>query len=456
MNKGRIKTKSIKIKLIVLLFILLLCVINISFLLWQRAKNAVNTEPFLLLPTTEGFANSYLNVNDAWFQFTVLHGRQVSILRTKVPHYDNIHFCVGDYLVLPPGVSCSALLADDVLLQGLGGEGGSAGCVYPRGVYRDIAWFTDQAESWLSEAAMAAQPFPSNSKDDSQDKDKDKSESESNNSNSTPYIPPPYVDELRGVRVTEGEASWDHRHEGCGLYRYTDYHFSPEKTFPVVFQPDVMWQYRTLLRLLVDMNELFLDPFVVVHWRRGDEASRYYEGDALPLNCRGVEDFVSALQQLQRELGLQSNFYISTNEQDPASLSYLEQAGFLTSRALLASPGFLHLATAGLLAPPDEVQLFLFELNLMAEAGAFVFFGSSKVPTLVQRLMRQRAHLFEFRTLSSRFLPLPGGGTVPHSHNHTTTTSSSSQQGQGQGEGVAFTASAYIESNFLNSLLPNE
>ena len=394
---GRLKTKPIKIKVVAilcaLLCILVLCILNLSFLLWQPPKHTVvvNPDPFLLVPTTEGFANSYLNVNDAWFQFTKSRGRKVSILRTKVPHYENIHFCVGDYLTLPPGIACSDLLADEALQGGVldATTGAALACKFPRHFYRDIHWFVDLAESWLGAAAQFMY-----------------------NSTAT-------VEVLAGVRATE-EASWDYEHESCGLYRYIDYHFSASKNFPVVFQPHIMEQYAMLLDLLVEMNEMFMDPssFTVVHWRRGDEVTRYYEGDALPLNCRPVEEFEAGLRQLLARLPLPLSLgdssgsssssssssssgrpphavYISTNEQNATSLGYLEARGYVTYRALLASPGYRRLDHYPALTAAEE---FLFELNMMAAAGRFVFFGNSKIPTLVERLLQQRKQAFTVRT----------------------------------------------------------
>lgn len=365
---------SILIKLFLLVIVLLICVANICFMFWQTSRHSsggafvrseVDSTPFILVPTTEGFTNNYLNINDAWMKFTRARGRSVSILRSKVPHYDDTAgFCVGDYLQLPKGIACSTSLADDFL------QDSSKFCNYPRGFYREISWFVLLAESWFSEA-WALLPEGAT------------------------------VDSLAGVRVTEN-LTWDYAHEGCGLYRFTDYSFSEATAFPIIWQPHIAAQHAALLAVLVSLNELFAAPFVVVHWRRGDEVSRYTEGDVLPLNCRDEEALTGALEQWQRDLALPRSVYISTNEQNQTRLAFLEARGHFTSRALLAA-----------LAPrsaPGQVELFLFELQLMSSAGMFVYFGSSKVPLLAGRLMHQRG-----LTYATRSLPLQSaGGGVEH------------------------------------------
>lgn len=357
-----LKPKSYRFIVLALVFVLLLCVVNISYLL-SRSSNGLNSDPvpFLLLPTTEGFTNNYLNINDAWEKFTKRHGRRISILRTRVSHYGDMSFCVGDYLQLPPGVECSPQLADRALL----GAGLSTPCVYPRPVYQDISWYVNLADSWLS---VAADVLPSNAT----------------------------VRELPGVRVTEA-SSWDYLRESCGLYRFTDYHFSPTKSFPLHFQPRIMDQFTALRERLVTMDASFkVSSFAVVHWRRGDEESRYFEGDRLPLNCRGPEHLVHALQHLQRQGVLPSSVYISTNEQNVTSLAHLAGHGFVTFNIFSVEA-----ALRGPTLPAlDPVELFLFELNLMATASVFVYFGNSKVPLLVGRLMRQRGQPFDARSFS--------------------------------------------------------
>jgi hypothetical protein len=287
-------------------------------------------------------------------------------------------------------------------------------CDFPRFFYRDILWFVESADSWLGTAAQFM-----------------------HNENDT-------VATLKGVRVTE-DATWDYQHVTCGLYRFTDYKFSHSKNFPVIFQPRVMEQYDMLQQLLVEMNDLFLDPstFTVVHWRRGDEITRYYEGTTLPLNCRPVEEFEAGLRQLLASPSLggsaattlsspgsddQHAVYISTNEQNSTSLSYLEDRGYVTLRALFASPGYRALDHYH---PLDSPEQFLFEINMMAAAGRFVFFGSSKIPTLVERVLNERELAFRVRSTSMKSSSNGGGSTDKQSDE-------------------AFKASAYIKKDFVH------
>ena len=359
------KKKKISFKTIVLLvllsLVLLLCVINIYFLLYHTT---INPRPFLLLPTSEGFANNYLNVNDAWYEFAKKRGRKISILRTRVPHYENIHFCVGDYIILPPGVECSDLLADD-LLQGANTEYGPVSCKYPKGFYKNISWFTGHAESWLSEIAQFMMKSSS-------------------------------LDDLKGVKVTE-EATWDYRQDDCGLYRYTNYQFSNLRNFPVEFTTRILKLYYVLYDILTDLNDAFLDPFVVVHWRRGDEITRYYEGEKLPLNCQSVEEFVSFLQKVKKLYSLSDNFYISTNEQNLTALRYLEDHGYYTYSSIISTRKFKSLNEYYRM---NDVEKFLFDVNMMADSGMFLYFGNTKIPLLVERLMLQRNYTVEMKKVS--------------------------------------------------------
>ena len=72
-------------------------------------------------------------MNDAWHEFTLKRRRSLEILRTRVSHYGHVNFCVGDYLVLPPGVQCSNVTAARVLNDAVDGV-----CKYPKDSYLGV------------------------------------------------------------------------------------------------------------------------------------------------------------------------------------------------------------------------------------------------------------------------------------------------------------------------------
>ena len=298
-----------------------------------------------------------MNVNDAWYEFTAKRGRSLEILRTRVPHYGYLKFCVGDYLVLPPGVKCSNVTVARVLKDAV--EGAGPYCKYPKGFYRGREW-TYEAHTWVYKAMK--------------------------------------VDALPGVNVTD-EETWDYLHEKCGLYRFTNYKFGRVGVFPLVFNKKIMLQYHSLRYMLTMKSRQFKNTFAVVHWRRGDEITRYGTNESLPLNCQSVEVFLYFIQQLREMYALSHNIYISTNEENITSLSYLESHGLYTFRSIIGTPQYKHFSRLHKVA---EVEMFLFDVNMMVDSVIYVFFGYSQVFHLVKRLKHQKKQNFVTKTLMVR------------------------------------------------------
>jgi hypothetical protein len=154
---------------------------------------------------------------------------------------------------------------------------------------------------------------------------------------------------------------------------------------PVVFTAHYRKLTRNVLKLLGMKPERGKQEkqysYRAVHWRRGDQLTTRCRS-ATPgysdtsVNCLPVQDFVDAVRGNDSHPPLRT--YITTNEQDPAALEVIHQAGYLTSINITRALA-LH---AVQLSPED---LFVAELILMCKASVFLYWGTSAVPALVNR-----------------------------------------------------------------------
>jgi hypothetical protein len=186
---------------------------------------------------------------------------------------------------------------------------------------------------------------------------------------------------------------------------------------PVVVKP----RYKQLFeRVLDNLGHAFrLGDYAVVHWRRGDQASKcsMQEKDERPMlsrdtsvNCGTASDLVDAVHTALNSSwpvgealrAVETAVYVSTNEADPAQLQRLRQAGFkLLGDAVIVLPSrpswseSASTAILRLVRKPRQQRLtsleaFVVELQLMMGAKKFVGWGSTGVRPFVERERERR------------------------------------------------------------------
>lgn len=127
-------------------------------------------------------------------------------------------------------------------------------------------------------------------------------------------------------------------------------------------------------------------PFVVIHWRRGDQLSTRCAGPRdhdSTLNCVNSTFFlreVDALRLRHNISVVEATPYVATNEADPQILSELHGAGYATFENISDAVG------QGLGRAPSSLDAFVVEMAMMIDADWFFAWGPSEVnPFAVDR-----------------------------------------------------------------------
>jgi hypothetical protein len=162
--------------------------------------------------------------------------------------------------------------------------------------------------------------------------------------------------------------------------------FGKIQTFPWAFTSHSKSLF-TLGKRCLDLGE---SPFIVFHWRRGDQLTdgRRCGAKDKSLNCGGVDEFIDDVDKRVASYKLAEGqvdvrVYIATDEVHHETLQALATRSFNHSTYLVAQAR-KHNVTL------DSADSFVIDLMLMCTANVFVYYGYSYVNKVADSCRAQK------------------------------------------------------------------
>jgi len=222
-----------------------------------------------------------------------------------------------------------------------------------------------------------------------------------------PYVPKLYENPnqykpsnfgLRDLQKVNKQESFSWDKTICTLaYGFYFNETTSNHIIPIRFKEQYVTLYAKAFRSIVQNTFTTIKPlFIVVHWRRGDQAGRCKKFEDVSINCGTVDDFITKVRN-ETSSYLQATTtntlemtpkrpivtYIATNERDPAILRKLEANGYKL---------FKHLKWQRNILRVDTLTAFVVELQLMIHADVFLGWGTTGIGHFVRRARAEIGH----------------------------------------------------------------